>query len=548
MTRVRHATARYASSIGLAVIATEDNNRRVKKLEDESVFAWIRPQFSRDLHCTLELHRALLDKQHYTLVPFLEDERNGDRTTPFVIRASSADVKVEVTPVKENTTITLDSAWLDFTAGGAPKREETWRDNPQFFIYPSETMEITFTLTSPQAIEKGAGIGFTVHAAKLCCSYLHYDPESVVLHVPPSSPAMPVMAGAVILQGMAERRGMPYIVVPYCSERGVNAKFQIQALGNRKMTFEPIEPRLDWHRDVRVVKLRSFDGNTGGSPEYPSWRMNPQFVLDFPVLREGRLFISAENMKKGDTFNKMGMMLLRADNRWDGMRRRRISYNPEDVVAQTVEKFDRVDIDVEMDLNGHMEPLILVVYSNIPYREVDIRVTAYSAVPMDVMPVQEWKCTSVLEGSWKLGITTGGSRKNFASWINNPFLGLSCIRPTQLMAVLIQYPHGPDKPIVKRYKNKKNFLPPPIVNPHLRMSIELDLVNYDDDLTTIASSGPVKRHEVVLAAKLDPCVDKPYLLVPSTTIPEQNGDFKVLVYADHPIDLYTIDKPRLPYV
>eukprot|EP00796_Vickermania_ingenoplastis_P012455 gene12455-8543_t len=548
VTRVRHATAQYATSIGLAVLTTEDNRRRVKALEDEYVLGWIRPQRCRDLHITLELHPALMAQQHLTLVPFLEDERHGDRTAPYFLRVSSSDVKVELTPVEDNTVVTLKGDWLDVTAGGPPQKEVTWRDNPQYFIYPSESMEITFTLSATAPPEKGVGIGFTVHETKLCSSFLSYDPETVVLHVPPTSPPSPVVAGAVKLKGMVERRGMPYVVVPYCNQRHFNASFELQALGNRKMTFAPIDPRLDWSRDCRVVKLRTFDGNTGGSPEYPSWRMNPQFVLDFPILREGRLFISAENLKAGDRFNKLGLLLLRADNRWNGLRRRRIAYRPEDVVAQAAERLDRVDLDVELDLRDHNEPLILVVYTNIPYREVDIRVTAYAAVPMEVEPVQEWKCTAITEGSWKLGITTGGSRKNFASWINNPFLGLSCIRPTQMMAVLIQYPHGPEKPIVKRYKNKKNFLPPPIVNPHLRQSIELDVLRYDDDLTPIASTGPVHQHEVVLAAKLEPCVDRPYLLVPATTLPEQNGDFKVLVYADHPVDLYTVDKPRLPYV
>lgn len=548
VTRIRYATAKYSTAIGLAVLATEDNNRTIKKLEPESIFGWIEPRGKRDLQCTLEIHPEMIKEQQFTLVPFLEDGVLGDRTTPYTLRISSSDVKVALNPVKENHTISLEGSWCGFTAGGPPEREVTWRDNPHYLLYPSETMEVNITLTMPEVAEKGVGAGFTVHTAKMSSSYLEFDPSSVVIHVPPTSPPSSAVTCAVFLQGMKERRGMPYIVVPYCSERGTNGNFQLQVIGNRKMNFSILEPRLDWHREVRIVKLRTFEGNTGGGLEYPSWRMNPQYVINFPATRQGRLVIAAENMKKGDRFNKIGLLLFRADSRWEGLHRRRIEYTEEDVIARTGEHFDHVQLDLTIDEKDHTEPYILMVYSNIPYREVDFRVCAYFAAPIEIFPVEEWKCTAITEGTWLLGKTAGGSRKNFSSWINNPFLGLSCIRPTQMVAVLIQYPHGPEKPITKRYKNKKAFLPPPIVNPHLRMAIELDLVNYDDTLSTIKSSGSAKLHEVILAAKLVPCSDRPYLLVPSTTIPEQNGDFKVLVYADHPVDLYEIEKPRVPYV
>lgn len=571
VTRTRHATAKYACSVGLAVLSTEDNNRCLLKWNDAAVCSMVRPLRCRDFKCTLEIPTTrLIDKQFFTLVPFLDEEelqrdRNKIRSTRYWLRVTSSDVTVNLKKIPFNESVQVVGHWTASvaspagdvemgSAGGPPLQEATWRDNPQFFLYPSENMEVTLTLTSKDVTEgKNVGIGFTVHTTKLCCSFLHYDAESVVLHVPPSNPPS-IAVASIALQGMTVRRGMPYIVVPYTGERGVTGSFTLKVLGNRKLTLTPVEPRLDWHRVEKIVSLRTCDGTTGGSPEYPSWRMNPQFVVDFPTIQDGRVFISAENTKKGDRFNKLGMLLLRADHRWDGPRRRRVAFEPEDVVCRTLETFDRVDLDVDLSSifpkkgqESSNVPLILVVYTNIPYRELDIRVSIYSASFVEVLPVQEWKCVAITEGCWKLGMTTGGSRKNYSSWINNPFLGLTCIRPTQMVAVLIQYPHGPDKPIVKRYKNKKQFLPPPICNPHLQMSVELDLVEYDDNLTPIASSGPVKKHEVVLAAKLLPCTDKPYLLVPSTVISEENGDFKVLVYADHPVDLYNIDKPRMPY-
>lgn len=571
VTRTRHATAKYSTAIGLAIMCTEDNNRCIMNWNKEAVCSIVRPVRCRNFQCTLELHPELLKEQFFTLIPFLDDEEaqrgfHNHRATTYWLRVSSSDIKVKLEKVPFNDSVQVNGYWTApeaspsgevevATAGGPPHEEGTWRDNSQFFFFPSESMKVTFSLTSRDVVEeKGVGVGFTVHTAKHCCSFLHYDLESVVLHVPPSNPPLSTVVGSVALQGMSIRRGLPYIIVPYAGKRGATGSFTLKALGNRKMSLTPVEPRLDWHRVQRIVSFRTFDGTAGGSPEYPSWRMNPQFVLDFPMLYEGRVFISAENTKKGDRFNKIGMLLLRADHRWNGPRVRRVAFEPEDVVARTLETFDRVDLDVDLGKfaqKGSQEsanlPLILVLYTNIPYREVDIHLSVYSSPPIEFSPVREWKCVAIAEGSWKLGMTTGGSRKKFSSWINNPFMGLNCIRPTQMVALLIQYPHGPDKPIVKRYKNKKYYLPPPICNPHLRMSIELDLIKYDNDLTPITSSGPVKAHEVILAAKLPPCIDKPYLLVPSTTIPEQNGDFKLLVYADHPVDLYSIEKPRMPY-
>lgn len=544
VTRIPHATARYANSCGIVVIASSDNKRRVKQLKQEEVYCRVRPLRTRDILCTLELHTALIRQYHLSVIPFLEED--GNRSTPVLLRACSSDIQVELQPVRDNIIHTVESQWVQWSCGGSPLRSPAWRDNPQFFLYPSSCSEFTITLHAEEAVQSsGVAVGFTVHETKACYRILDYDEEHVVGKSTIPSPPSGVVTATVKLRGMAERRGMPYIIVPFMEERGVNGDFRVEVIGNCPFNFLPIEPRLDWCCDHRVVSLRTCEGTTGGSPEYPSWRMNPQWAIEFPAGKQGRVVVAVENTKVGDTFNKVGLLLLRADTRWNGWRRRRIAFEEEDVLARAVERFDRTELSVEGTFDT---PLILVAYTPIPYREVTLKLSTYTSMPHEIAPVQEWKSVSIEHGSWVLGMTAGGSRTSDASWINNPFLGVTCLRPTQIMAVLIQYPHGPEKPIMKRYKGVKHPLPPPVVNPHLKVSIQLDLLENDDDLTVIESSGPALKHEVVIAAHLEPCENKPYLLVPSTTIPEKNGDFKVLLYADHPVDLFTVEKPRLPYV
>lgn len=543
ITRDRHATARYKSAIGFAVFSTSDNQRHVKKAETRQVVQFVSPFRAREKFVKLSLNVADLDRQKLTVMPFQEHMEDTD--TRYIVTVASSDALVTVLPVNPNETAKVTGTWVGVSAGGPPCGS-TWRDNPQFFLFPSETMEVSVIVIC-ENLEAAGSIGLTVHNTRLCSSCLHFDPATVVLNVAPQKLAS--VGGTVTLSGMKERRGMPYVVVPYCTKSGAVAMdFTLKVIANRTLSLTPIEPRLDWHRHHQRISLRAEDGNVGGSPRYPSWRYNPQLVLDLPVEREGRILVSVSNCNLSDTRNALGMMLLKGDDKWEAGRRRKLTYGEDDVVALSEEVVGRVELEVDLDLVGSTQPLILVPYTAIPYREVEMNLSIYAAPEIQVDPVREWKYSCLQEGAFELGQTTGGSRSAHASWINNPFLGLSVIRPTNVVVLLIQYPRGSQAPVVKRCGTRKAFLPPPLSHPDRCTAIELEVAKHDRDLTTISRAGPSKQAELVITTRLEPGEACPYVVIPATSLMEQNIDYKVFVYADHPIDFFPMEKDRLTYV
>lgn len=540
ITRAKEATVKYRPALGLAVLSTDDNQRRVTKLGDESPIQLLSPRLQRDMYCSISVDAEMLLRQKFTVMPF--HMQKHDRDTMYWLSASCAgSMTVRLTRVEPNVTVSASGKWRQHA--GDPTCS-FWRDNPEFFLSLAESMEIYISLQLDR--QPTGEVGFTVHNTKRCSSFLQFDDSTVVAHVTATSPGEAPRC-RLRLSGSTERRGMPYVIVPYCSDAADRTgTFVVETTANRAMKLSAIEPRLDWHRVTQLVTIRADDGTAGGGPGYPSWRYSPQLVLSFPVEREGRVFIHAVNRHVDKQCIKLGMLLLTADNSHGDTHRRRLAYAKSDVVAMAPEAVGEVMIDASLSLPHTEEPLILVVYTVQPYKEVDLEVYFYSAPLLEVSPVTEWSSMMSMEGAWDLGMTAGGSRESFSSWINNPFYGLSVLRPTHVVAILVQYPRGREKPVVKRFGNRKSFVPPPITNVNRLTSIQLDLVNRDADLSSIASTCPTTEAEVVLSMDLTP--DKPYLLVPCTTIPQMNSDFKLFVFANYPIDLFEAEKPRLYYV
>lgn len=556
VTRDRHAVATYRHALGMAVLATHDNRRHVKDIEDSQLWRLQVPVRARDILFKVLLRPHCLGQQQLTLMPFREHEKDAD--TPYLVSASCDQASVRLERVHDNIAVRVTGEWEGTTAGGPPSAP-TWRDNPQFLLYPSETMEVSIALSRSSATDTDDGrtsVGFTVHATRLCCSYLHFEHASVVLHATGGRTPGHSAHGTITLAGMPERRGMPYMVVPYCSEPGVGGAFSLTVIGNQPMRLAPVEPRLDWHRMHHSVSMSAEDGSAGGSPSYPSWRCSPQLLLEFPIARAGRVLVAAVNRATEDRRTAIGLMLLRgnSDPHFGG-KRRRLFYEAADVVAMSEENVGRVEFEVDVGAvenkpgSGCVAPLVLAVFTSAPYKEAVVDVAFYSEAELEVSPVKEWSHTALEEGSWELGQTAGGNRRQFASWINNPFVGLTTVRPTSVVALLIQYPRASEQPIVKRLGKKKALLPPPITNPDRRMTIELDLVQHDADLTAIDSTGPTRSAETSLAARLPASDDnQPYILVPVTTVIDQDADYKLFVYADQPIDVFPLEKQRLWYV
>ncbi|RNF26914.1 putative calpain [Trypanosoma conorhini] len=542
--RKKGALATYRAAVGLAVVATADNTVWLKEVADADVVKYLEPCKGRDLMCPLTVDMEnVKGKERLTLIAFREEPTAA--SVPFLLSAWSDSCEVALAPIERDVKTTVSGEWpLEYPVGSPAS--SFWRDCPQYFVFPSESTDVSLVLRQEVAVgELPKPIGFTVHRATKCRSYLEYDPATVELRVQ-AAPSASVEATMRLL-GMKERRGMPYIIVPFCTEATAGGKFWMDAIANRSLRLCRIEPRLDWHRGRKSAAFKLADASFGGSPRFSSWRSSPQFALTFPVGGQGRLFLVLRNDDVGDKLTEVGMTLLRGDNAWENGQRRKLVISPADIVARSEEKVGETVIDCEIDVQPECT-LILAVYASMPYREAAVTMAFYSASAVVVAPVREWAQVAVAEGSWELGYTAGGGSEEFGGWINNPFVALNTFRQTQIVALLLQYPRGPEKPIVKRAGNKKAFLPPIIINPNNRMEIALDLNTQNTELTPIAATPYTRNSEVALVASVPVADPLPFLFIPHTKLPEGNGDFKLFVYADSPIELYTLTKERLPYV
>ncbi|KAG5505652.1 hypothetical protein JKF63_04987 [Porcisia hertigi] len=536
--RVKDAIAVFKGAIGFAVLGTEDNRRRVCRITDDQLLQLVTPNRQRDAYCTLQLTEEALRSQKITIMPFRE--RISDPDVLYSISAScSGAATVSLVHVSANATTTVAGKW-DGKAG--TPESLLWRNNQQFFISAADATEVTITLRTlrPTSVVRG----FTVHNTQRCSSFLTFEPATVVAKA--AANAVEATPTCVVrLAGMKERRGMPYVVVPYSA--GEAEDFSLEVIANAPVQLRLIDPRLDWHRVVQSVSISAEKGNTGGSLAFPSWRFNTQLALTFPVEREGRLFISARRIRSADPRVKVGMVLMRSGDAVSGGYRRLLTYAEADIVVRSGESASgETLIDTEVKFLTGEGALVLLVYADQPYKEAEVEVSVYAAATVEVQPVVEWSKVLWEEGSWNLGTTAGGSRTHFANWINNPFYGLSVIRNTKVVVLLVQYPRDREHPKVRRYGQKKALLPPPIEWKERCTAIELSIVKYDRDLSEVASVSAGTAAEAYLVTELLP--DVPYLLVPCTSEPQHDSDFKLFVFADNPIDLFEAEKPRLPYV
>lgn len=571
ITRAKNATAQFKTKLGCAVFATEDNTRRLRSITDaQQVLQVVKPNVERDQYITLRLSTEFLQSQQITIMPFREYLRDPDVSYTLSASCAAADssnvASLQLTPVAANTSTSVRGRWEAGVKAGPPNYP-SWRNNPEFFLSVKEATEVTLTLRPSSAAARLSPVGFTVHNARRCSSFLIFDPDSVVASATTESPSAANAAGTssvapscvVRLAGMAERRGMPYIVVPYSASAGNgDASFELEVTANRPVQLRPIDPRLDWHRVRYTVSISAANGNTGGNPAFPSWRFNTQLALTLPVERDGRLFISARRLRSADPRVKVGMLLLHAGAPVAGCYRRCLTYtdgkssggssssSESGVVARSVDGVQESVLDTTVSLPRDHGALILVVYADQPYKEAEVELSFYAAATLEVQPVVEWPTVLVQEGSWNLGTTAAGSRSNFASWINNPFFGLTVLRPTEVTLLLVQYPRDHEHPVVRRHGAQKSLLPPPLIHPDRCTAIQLSVAKYDATLTEVATTVPTTQAETVLTLELSPV--QPYFVVPCTAEPQHDGDFKLFAFADHPIELYVAEKPRLPYV
>lgn len=537
VTRHQDALITYATSIGVTVFFTGDNTRRLATLSPSEYVVHSPIVQGRDCFMQIvidpKVHPA---SNRVILMPF--------HTTPKVplqcfLSVWTDDAPAALSLIQSSTRTICEGEWRAGSSGGPPLCG-TWRNNPQYHLYPSEGMEVTIVLRQRNDLSSTEDfIGFTVHRATGLRSLLHYSESDVVLSVRHENGH--AVAGTVRLCGMQERRGMPYVIVPTCTKAHVETGFTLEVIANKKVHLCRIPAETDWRSVVFPVTFKYSDRNTGGSTRFSSWRNNPQFLIRCPLERQGDILVSVSNRSVSDD-TEIGVMLLKSDP-WDYGRRRKLIVNAEDIIKDSGEAAHTSELQTTVSVKANNEPIVLMPYTATPLSEVAVTVSIFAAMDIEVDVVSEWY-TEVVDGSWELGLNAGGNRREHRTWLNNPFFALNLTKQTRFTAVLLQYPRGPEKLEVKRVGKLRPYLLPPITNPQNKISIGMDVVESNEDNTPIASTRHTYDGEVTLSMVLPPCETTPYFFVPHSFDPEQEADFKIMLYADQPFQLQEYKKVR----
>lgn len=540
LTRESGSLLQYMTEVGVTLFLTSDNTRRLATLSPNEYVVHSTTVRGRDVFLTLTIDpSAYPNAASVILMPYITTPRLAMQC---FLSVWNDNCPTAVSLIQASTRTVCEGEWRAGNSGGPPL-SGTWRNNPQFHLYPSEGMEVTIVLRQRNDLSSTEEyIGFTVHRASGIRSLLHYDENDVALSVRHENGH--AVAGTLRVAGMQERRGMPYIIVPSTSKANVETGFTLEVIANRKVHMCRIPAETNWKTLIFPVSLKYTDRNTGGNFGFSSWRNNPQYLLNFPLEREGDILVNVTNHNVSDD-TEVAVCLVKPDA-WDYGRRRKISITPDDIIASSGEHAHSTELRTVVAVKTSSDPILLIPYAATPLSEVNLTVSVYAAMDVEVDVVQEWY-TEVLDGSWELGLTAGGNRGQNRTWSNNPFFHLNLTRQTRLTAVLLQYPRGPEKPMMKRVGKQKAFLPPPITNPQNKINVGLDVTQSDEDMTPVASTKHTYNGEVSLSLVLPPCTTTPYVIVPHSFEPEQEADFKLMLFADQPFQLSEHKKARQYY-
>lgn len=577
LTREDTADVRYDDALGLVALPVPSNARRLLSLDPgncphSAVTCPAATQRDQFVQVTV---RPSTSGTQWIVMPFSPKGFNFD--APFSLSARAC-VPVTLQLLSADRSVSAEGEWRGNTAGGS-RDFGTWRNNPQYHLYPSASGLITVVLRQRNELCSTANwIGFDVfdvsdlrsavdstHLNKQVCACAHQNAHAAVANV--------------FLQGMAERRGRPYLIVPSCSRPFEETGFTLEIVANQRLSLQPVPATLDWRRSMSSGSFSS--GCAGGSLRFSSWRSNPQFIITFPTEQQGRLVINLARRNLGDRHNEIGVVVMHYASPSTASaptaplldpkcRRRKLICPAGDVLAQsTLSRETSVDLELDFALSHRSAALVLMPFVDLPYSEIDYTLSVYCTVDFSMRPCEEWPHQAQCDGCWLPGLTAGGCREQHASWINNPFFGLSLTHtPTRVVIVALQYPKGPEKPVFRKVGNRRVAMPPPITNEGNRIAFGVDVVRdaasveralasgqaystpviaTPSDYPLISSSGHTRNHEVVMTVELPACERTPYLVVPHTVATEENCDFKLYVYADAPVTLFPVEKGRRTY-
>eukprot|EP01062_Namystynia_karyoxenos_P069323 TRINITY_DN64837_c0_g1_i1.p1 TRINITY_DN64837_c0_g1~~TRINITY_DN64837_c0_g1_i1.p1 ORF type:complete len:1591 (+),score=580.01 TRINITY_DN64837_c0_g1_i1:76-4848(+) len=526
---------KYRNSVGLHVADSESSDRRLVAFPVEpGDEMWVcAPHAGRENGRELQLRPG--DRAHIAVPCCGEPRAEG----PYLLTAA-APKPLRLRIIPGDLSVRVQGAWRGGTAGGAPGRFGTWRDNPMFVLSPSEATTVTVALAQHNDMNSTvAQIGFVVLSARHIRRPLAIDPDDVVATAEHANQGRVVAKVAV--RSVKERCGQPYVIIPSTYYPNQESDFTIEVVGNKRMTLAPLDPQLDWVRTGVDGGWSHDEGTAGGGLGFPTWRLNPQYLLHFAERSAAFTLVLSKRLPwcvDRDTV-QIGVVVFKCGG-VEGGCRRKLTYEESDIVGLAESEGNANHVVLTLTLEGNSgDGYIVIPFTKYPYTDSSYSIAIYSGAELTLSPVArhlDWRSASA-EGDWQPGLSAGGAREKHRGWVNNPNYLLRVGEACTLVLVLSQHPLQPGQ--AKGHKREappkgkghlERYRPPLISDPKNNNDIGIDLCINDEDLTHLARSKYSFHSEVTLTVPRLKAGE--YVVVPHTFEAERDCDFTVQAFTN----------------
>lgn len=427
--------------------------------------------------------------------------------------------------------------WKGETAGGC-LTYTTWRENPQFLLYPAEEGVVTIEMRqrdqtdyrdkTQQAMMIGLtvvqGLGvqrvLSVKKGMIVGESDYTDDEKVRL--------------SVRLDRRQKGKDVPYVIIATTVHPGREGKFSLTCLSQEddnkddvRYQIDAVDDSYDWFRTPRVISEWT-DKTAGGSRRHTSWRHNQQYHLTFNerARRSVRMVIllakAADEEDNDDRHIGFYVVAGQAN------KQRRIMLDPSEIVGEA--KFvKKASVSLELEVDPRAEGYYIIPVTRDPGQKGPFTLTVYATSEVKLGPIDtslDWP-EYVINGEWDHSTNGGYRHRNLNSWMHNPSFSWNVDGPTDVLFCLERKGRGKSVRLAgAAFKGGKGAD---------EMAVGMLITHDDDDFTTVKESEFVYDGESLLFLEGVRPKKGGFLVMPTTFDAGDHSNYTLRVYSSTPL-------------
>ena len=439
--------------------------------------------------------------------------------------------------------------WKGETAGGC-LTYTTWRENPQFLLYPAEDGLCTLELRQRDRlvdcdgesknlqkvvmgllVVQGTGVQriLSIKKGSIVGESEYSDDEKVRLQVR--------------LESRQKGRDLPYIVIATTVHPGREARFTLSCHSQvddihdeTRFLLDAVDDAYDWFRTPRIQSSWT-ESTSGGDRKNTSWRANPQFCITFNerTRRAVRMVILlAKSLdEESNDERTIGFYVVR------GMlnRQRRIVLKPFHLIGES-QFVRKASVSLELEVDPCVEGYYIIPATKDRGHIGPFTLTVYATSEVNVKPIdssRDWP-EYVIHNAWT-ETTNGGYRsRNQGSWLHNPSFPLHVASPTDVLICLERAGRATSVRIAtSAFKSAAD---------KGQIGVGLLLTSNDDEFKTLRESEFVYEGEATIFLENLPPKKDGYLIVPCTFDAGDHSNYILRLYSSKPLGEGSLEPMR----